>query len=73
MASITKGECPVELDPSNTSQQVSVNLVRSEKPYEAPPKPRYRAFSGSGQTFASEMSVALSMSSHEASGTIQLT
>ena len=52
MESITKGECPAELDPGSRSQQVSVNLVRSEKPYEAPPKPRYKAFSGSGQTLA---------------------
>ena len=52
MESITKGECPAELDPGNRSQQVSVNLVRSEKPYEAPPKPKYKAFSGSGQTLA---------------------
>ena len=52
MESITKGECPAELDPGSRSQQVSVNLVRSEKPYEAPAKPRYKAFSGSGQTLA---------------------
>ena len=52
MESITKGECPAELDPGSKSQQVSVNLVRSEKPYEAPPKPKYKAFSGSGQTLA---------------------
>ncbi|KAL0025359.1 hypothetical protein WJX79_011059 [Trebouxia sp. C0005] len=52
MESITKGECPAELDPGSRSQQVSVNLVRSEKPYEAPPKPKYTAFSGSGQTLA---------------------
>jgi hypothetical protein len=52
MESITKGECPAELDPGSRSQQVSVNLVRSEKPYEAPAKPKYKAFSGSGQTLA---------------------
>ncbi len=52
MESITKGECPAELDPGSRSQQVSVNLVRSEKPYEAPPKSKYKAFSGSGQTLA---------------------
>lgn len=52
MESITTGECPAELDPGSRSQQVSVNLVRSEKPYEAPAKPRYKAFSGSGQTLA---------------------
>jgi len=52
MESITKGECPAELDPGARSQQVSVNLVRSEKPYEAPPKLKYKAFSGSGQTLA---------------------
>ena len=55
MESITKGECPAELDPGRRSQQVSVNLVRSEKPYEAPPTPKYKAFSGSGQTLAGGM------------------
>ena len=52
MESITKGECPAELDPGSRTQQVSVNLVRSEKAYEAPPKPKYRAFTGTGQTLA---------------------
>ena len=52
MESITKGECPAELDPRSRTQQVSVNLVRSEKAYEAPPKPKYRAFTGTGQTLA---------------------
>lgn len=52
MESITRGECPTELDPGNRSQPVSVNLVRSEKPYEAPPQPKYKAFSGTGQTLA---------------------
>lgn len=55
MESITKGECPAELDPGSRTQQVSVNLVRSEKPYEAPPKPKYRAFTGTGQTLAGEL------------------
>ncbi|DBA76970.1 hypothetical protein WJX77_003686 [Trebouxia sp. C0004] len=58
MESITKGECPAELDPGSRSQQVSVNLVRSEKPYQAPPKPKYKAFSGSGQTLAGPSSGA---------------
>lgn len=55
MESITRGECPAELDPGSRTQQVSVNLVRSEKPYEAPPKPKYRAFAGAGQTLAGEL------------------
>ena len=55
MESITKGECPAELEPGSRDQQVSVNLVRSEKPYEAPPKPKHKAFSGSGQTLAGEV------------------
>ena len=55
MESITRGECPAELDPGSRTQQVSVNLVRSEKPYEAPPKPKYKAFSGTGQTLAGEL------------------
>ena len=54
MESISKGECPAELDPGSRTQQVSVNLVRSEKPYEAPPKPKYKAFTGTGQTLAGE-------------------
>ena len=55
MESITKGECPAELDPGSRTQQVSVNLVRSEKAYEAPPKPKYKAFTGTGQTLAGEL------------------
>lgn len=55
MESITRGECPAELDPGSRTQQVSVNLVRSEKPYEAPPKPKHRAFTGTGQTLAGEL------------------
>ena len=62
MESITKGECPAELDPGSRSQQVSVNLVRSEKPYEAPPKPKYKAFCGSGQTLAGGVCSTLSLS-----------
>ena len=54
MESITKGECPAELDPGSQTQQVSVNLVRSEKAYEAPAKPKYRAFTGTGQTLAGD-------------------
>lgn len=54
MDSISKGECPAELDPGNRTQPISVNLVKSEKPYEAPAKPKYKAFSGSGQTLAGE-------------------
>lgn len=52
MEAITRGECPAELDPGNRTQPISVNLVKSEKPYEAPPQPKYKAFSGSGQTLA---------------------
>ena len=54
MESISRGECPAELDPGNRTQPISVNLVKSEKPYEAPAKPKYKAFSGSGQTLAGQ-------------------
>ena len=64
MESITKGECPAELDPGSRTQQVSVNLVRSEKAYEAPPKPKYRAFTGTGQTLAGGMHLLVNLA-HE--------
>lgn len=54
MESISRGECPAELDPGNRTQPISVNLVKSEKPYEAPAKSKYKAFSGSGQTLAGQ-------------------
>ena len=60
MESISRGECPAELDPGNRTQPISVNLVKSEKPYEAPAKPKYKAFSGSGQTLAGQKTCAYS-------------
>ena len=64
MDSISRGECPAELDPANRTQPISVNLVKSEKPYEAPAKPKYKAFSGSGQTLAGKHSCVLLLMSN---------
>jgi hypothetical protein len=47
--SIARGDCPKELEPSDRSIAVNVNLIRVEKDYVAPPKPRYTAFSGTGR------------------------
>ncbi|KAL3141421.1 hypothetical protein ABBQ32_004990 [Trebouxia sp. C0010 RCD-2024] len=69
MESITRGECPAELDPGSRTQQVSVNLVRSEKPYEAPPKPKHRAFTGTGQTLAGPSNTATGSTSQPAAST----
>lgn len=48
--SISKGECPEELD---SQQPVTVNLVKKEEDYKEPEKPKYSAFQGSGRTLNS--------------------
>lgn len=52
VASIGKGECPRELEPSNRGQPVHVNLVRASGPYVEPEKPAYLAFGGTARTLA---------------------
>lgn len=50
--SIARGECPSELEPANRGAEVNVNLVRSERDYVAPDKPRYKAFAGTGRVLS---------------------
>lgn len=52
MEAVSKGQCPVELTPKNPAQPININLVRKEMNYEAPPEPKYTAFSGSGRTLS---------------------
>lgn len=51
--SISKGECPRELDPGNSAAPVTVNLVRSDADYEPPARARQAAFVGQGRTLGS--------------------
>mmetsp|Transcript_24272 Transcript_24272/g.53065 ORF Transcript_24272/g.53065 Transcript_24272/m.53065 type:complete len:285 (-) Transcript_24272:261-1115(-) len=50
--SISKGECPEELEVGDPNITVTVNLVRKEEDYTEPEKPKYTAFQGSGRTLA---------------------
>ncbi|KAG2488166.1 hypothetical protein HYH03_013309 [Edaphochlamys debaryana] len=47
--SISKGECPEELDPGKPGAPVTVNLMRKEEPYEEAEKPK-SYFTGTGRT-----------------------
>lgn len=47
--SISKGECPAELDPGKPGAPVTVNLVRKEDPYSEPDRPK-QYFTGTGRT-----------------------
>lgn len=44
-----RGDCPQELEPSDRSIPVNVNLIRVERDYVPPEKPKYKAFSGTGR------------------------
>ena len=50
LESVTRGECPHELEPADRRTKVLVNLARSAEDYQEPEKPRYKAFSGTGRT-----------------------
>ena len=52
MESISRGECPLELEPPVRDTPISVNLVRSHSPYTPPERPAYVAFRGTGRTLA---------------------
>ena len=54
MESISRGECPAELEPAVRDTQITVNLVRSHEPYTPPARPAYVAFRGTGRTLAGE-------------------
>ncbi|KAF6266706.1 ubiquitin-related domain-containing protein [Scenedesmus sp. NREL 46B-D3] len=45
--SVSRGECPRELDPGDSSVEVTVNMLRAEEDYVMP---KYVAFSGAGRT-----------------------
>jgi len=51
--SVSRGECPRELDPGLTDASVTVNLLRVEEDYEMP---KYVAFAGSGRTLGGSSS-----------------
>ena len=48
--SVSRGECPHELEPADRRTKVLVNLARSADEYREPEKPKYKAFSGTGRT-----------------------
>ncbi|EIE21930.1 SEP-domain-containing protein [Coccomyxa subellipsoidea C-169] len=52
--SIARGDCPKELAPSDRRIVVNVNLIRVEREYVAPPKPKYKAFGGTGRLLSAD-------------------
>ncbi|KAI4305768.1 hypothetical protein L6164_029115 [Bauhinia variegata] len=54
--SITRSECPRELQPADPRTTVHVNLTRRDEDYPEPAKPRHRAFHGVGRTLGSSSS-----------------
>ena len=50
LGSVSRGECPHELEPADRRTKVVVNLARSAQDYKEPEKPRYTAFTGTGRT-----------------------
>eukprot|EP00798_Chlamydomonas_sp_ICE-L_P029009 gene29009-32200_t len=64
--SISKGECPDELEPGTPGAPVNVNLVRKEEDYAEPEKPKMSAFTGQGQTLAGGSSDAAALASASA-------
>ncbi|GAX85737.1 hypothetical protein CEUSTIGMA_g13152.t1 [Chlamydomonas eustigma] len=58
--SISKGECPEELEPDAPGMALNVNLVRKEEDYAEPEKPKYHAFQGSCRTLASSSTTSSS-------------
>ena len=50
LGSVSRGECPHELEPADRRTKVVVNLARSAQEYQEPEKPRYTAFTGTGRT-----------------------
>ncbi|KAI4308361.1 hypothetical protein L6164_031444 [Bauhinia variegata] len=54
--SITKSECPRELQPADPRTTVHVSLTRRDENYPEPSKPRHRSFHGVGRTLGSSSS-----------------
>ncbi|CAK0785425.1 hypothetical protein CVIRNUC_008634 [Coccomyxa viridis] len=52
--SVSRGECPHELEPADRRTKVLVNLARSANDYTEPEKPKYKAFSGTGRTLTAD-------------------
>jgi UBX domain-containing protein 1 len=50
MNAIAQGLCPEELRPADPAVNLSVNLVRKESDWTAPPEPKYRAYDGTAHT-----------------------
>eukprot|EP00884_Botryococcus_braunii_P023028 jgi/Botrbrau1/9409/Bobra.0252s0034.1 len=48
--SVSRGECPAELEPPSRDTPITVNLLRREEDYQPPARPRYVAFQGRGRT-----------------------
>jgi UBX domain-containing protein 1 len=55
LESVSRGECPKELEPPSRDTPVNVNLLRRDEEYVAPVKPRYVAFKGHGRTLAGKV------------------
>ncbi|CAL8471559.1 g11101 [Coccomyxa elongata] len=54
LQSMARGDCPQELEPSDRSIPVNVNLIRVERDYVPPEKPKYKAFSGTGRILSGD-------------------
>ncbi|BDA46940.1 NSFL1 cofactor p47 [Coccomyxa sp. Obi] len=54
LESMARGDCPQELEPSDRSIPVNVNLIRVERDYVPPEKPKYKAFSGAGRILSGD-------------------
>ncbi|KAG2448631.1 hypothetical protein HYH02_006519 [Chlamydomonas schloesseri] len=63
--SISKGECPAELDPGRPGAPVTVNLLRKEEPYSEPERPK-QYFTGTGRTLGASTSAGASTSTASA-------
>jgi len=66
--SISRGECPQELAPENSTIPVEVNLVRKEEEYTPPAQPSFNAFQGTGHRMAAAASGAGGASSAAPAG-----
>jgi len=56
--SISNGQAPQELLPASPSTPLSVNLVRKDEDWVAPPEPKYTAFAGGGNKLGGEGAAA---------------
>ena len=54
VAAISRGQLPPELEPGDPRIHVTINLVRHDGEYVAPPQPRFKAFAGSGHKLGAD-------------------